>query len=179
MRLHDLLDYQARERPDAEFALHRGRSIKYREALRESNRLANAFVAAGLDIGDRVAFVSRNSIEHVLVYFAASKAGVVPVPLNFRLQPEQWRAVVDDANARIFMAAVEFVGAIGTIQPELRSVARYVCIGGGAAPPWIDYRNWLADAPDSPPARLVTPDNDLYQFYTSGTTGRRANSSSP
>ena len=50
MRLHDLLDYQARERPDNEFALHGGRRITYREAVRQSTRLADAFQHEGLTV---------------------------------------------------------------------------------------------------------------------------------
>jgi len=42
MRLHDYLDYQARERPEADFAVQGTRRLTYREALTEVNRLANA-----------------------------------------------------------------------------------------------------------------------------------------
>jgi acyl-CoA synthetase (AMP-forming)/AMP-acid ligase II len=172
MRLHDFLDYQAREHPDNEFAIHRGRRISYREALLESNRFANAFVRAGLRIGDRVAFLSRNSIEHVLLYFAASKAGVVPVPLNFRLPPAQWVFLINDAEARILIAAGEYARAVETVRHEIGPVERYVAIAPPTHPSWLDYHSWLADEPDSPPDRLVTRDGDVYQFYTSGTTGR-------
>ena len=82
MRLHDFLDYHARERGDAEFAIQGNRHLTYREALTETNRMANAFVNAGLQIGDRIAALSKNSIEYVLLYFAASKAVVVPVHLH-------------------------------------------------------------------------------------------------
>jgi len=53
----------------------------------ELHRLGVTDVRAGLQIGDRIAMLSKNSIEYVLLYFAASKAGVVPVPLNYRLAP--------------------------------------------------------------------------------------------
>ena len=66
MRLHDYLDYWAREQPDAEFAVQGSRCLTYREALRAVNRLANAFVDAGLQIGDWIAILSKNSIEYVL-----------------------------------------------------------------------------------------------------------------
>jgi acyl-CoA synthetase (AMP-forming)/AMP-acid ligase II len=172
MRLHDFLDHQARERPDGVFAIHGRRRITYREALIESNQLANAFVRAGLRIGDRVAFLSKNSIEHVLLYFGASKAGVVPVPLNVRSALPQWAFVIRDADARIVIAAGEWARALNAIRHELESVERCVAIGSDVPAPWHDYHSWLAGEPDSPPAHLVTPDHDVYQFYTSGTTGR-------
>ena len=58
MRLHDVLDYQARERPSAEFAVQGNRSLTYREALLEVHQLAHALVSAGLQIGDRVAILA-------------------------------------------------------------------------------------------------------------------------
>ncbi|MGE5305074.1 MAG: AMP-binding protein, partial [Alphaproteobacteria bacterium] len=96
MRLHDFLDYHARERGDAAFAIQGNRKLTYREALAETNRLANALVNTGLQIGDRIAVLSKNSIEYVLLYFAASKAGVVPVHLNYRLAPPEWRYIIND-----------------------------------------------------------------------------------
>src|SRR5437016_2167076 len=172
MRLHDFLVYRARQQPDAEFAVHRRCRITYGEALAEVDRLASAFASAGLAVGDRFAFLSANTIEHLLVYFAASRAGVVAVPLNFRLTPAQWRFIVDDARARLFLVAAEYLDAVDAIGTDLASVGRYVAIGGPATPGWEDYRSWLAAPPDRPPERAVTRESDVYQMYTSGTTGR-------
>ncbi len=58
MRLHDFLDYNARERPDAEYGIDEQRSLCYGEAALEANRLANALVASGLDRGDRIAVLA-------------------------------------------------------------------------------------------------------------------------
>ena len=67
MLLHHFLDYWADARPGTEFAVQGERRLTYREALDVVNRLANAFVAAGLQVGDRVAVISKNSIEYVLL----------------------------------------------------------------------------------------------------------------
>jgi acyl-CoA synthetase (AMP-forming)/AMP-acid ligase II len=89
MRLHDVLDYHARERPTAECAVQGDRRVTYREALCEVHQLAHALVSAGLQMGDRVAILAKNRLEYILLYFTASKAGVVPVPLNYRLAPPE------------------------------------------------------------------------------------------
>src|SRR5204863_8353916 len=98
MRLHDFLDYWARRTPDAELAILGPRRVTYAEAQIESHRLANALVGAGLAAGDRVAVLSKNSIEYVLLYYAAARVGVVPVPLNYRLAPPEWAWIVGDAG---------------------------------------------------------------------------------
>src|SRR5512145_205383 len=108
MRLHDFLDYRAREQGGAEFAIHGDRRITYRQAQVEVHRLANALVSCGFQPGDRMAILSKNSIEYMLLYFAASKAGLVPVPLNFRLAPAEWSYILNDAEAKILFAAGEY-----------------------------------------------------------------------
>ncbi len=171
MRLHDYLDYHAREHPNADFAVLGDRHMTYGEAVAEVNRLANAFVSAGLQIGDRVALLSKNSIEYALLYYAASKAGVVPVPLNYRLAPPEWAYIINDAQATMLITSAEYVGALAEIRGDLNTVGRFVAIDAQAADGWDDYRRWVADQPPTPPDRAISEDHDLYQMYTSGTTG--------
>ncbi len=173
MRLHDFLDYRARERPQAEFATQGDRKIDYREAVAQANRLANAFVASGLRKGDRIAFLGKNSIEIAILFFGASKAGVVPVPLNYRLAPPEWSYIVNDSQARLLIAAREFVEPIGAIRREIAGVGTWIALDAPDVPAgWSEYRGWVAEQPDSPLDRQVSADDDAYQMYTSGTTGR-------
>jgi acyl-CoA synthetase (AMP-forming)/AMP-acid ligase II len=171
MRLHDFLDHRARERGDTEFAIHGDRRITYREALAETNRLANAFVGAGLRIGDRVAVLSKNSIEFVLLYLAASKAGVVLVPLNYRLAPPEWRYILNDSGAKLLIAAGEYPQALEPIRGELTTIERLIAIDSPEIAGWDAYRGWVAGQPASAPDRLITAEHELFQLYTSGTTG--------
>jgi acyl-CoA synthetase (AMP-forming)/AMP-acid ligase II len=172
MRLHDFLDYQARERAEAEFSVHGTRRITYAEALAETNRLANALVNAGLQMGDRVAFLSKNSIEFILLYLAASKAGLISVPLNYRLAPAEWAYILNDAGVKVLFAAGTFPQELEPIRAELQSVEHFVAIDAPNASGWDDFQRWLAGQPATPPACFFNPDHALFQLYTSGTTGR-------
>jgi acyl-CoA synthetase (AMP-forming)/AMP-acid ligase II len=128
MRLHDVLDYQARERPTAEFAVQGNRRLTYREALREVHQQAHALVSAGLQIGDRVAILAKNRLESLLLYFAASKTGAVPVPLNYRLAPPEWAYILQDAQVKLLIAAEEYLPAIDGIRSEVRCVAHSIAL---------------------------------------------------
>ena len=171
MRLHDHLDYWARERPDCEFAVQGDYRLTYGEALVAVNKLANAFVNSGLRQGDRIALLARNSIEYALLYYAASKSGVVPVPLNYRLAPPEWTYIVNDARARMFLVSGHHVEAVDALRGELRTVEHFICLDTTGAPGWDDYHGWVSAQPSIAPAILIDEEAELYQMYTSGTTG--------
>ncbi len=171
MLLHDFLDYRARIQPESEFAVQGERRLTYRQAQDEVHRLANAFLSAGLGKGDRVAVLAKNSVEYALLYFAASKAGVVPVPLNYRLTPAEWSFIVHDSGARMLIAGPAYVAAIDAIRADLAGVEGFVSIGAGEAPGWMDYGAWTAAQPATAPHKRILETDDLYQMYTSGTTG--------
>jgi acyl-CoA synthetase (AMP-forming)/AMP-acid ligase II len=171
MRLHDYFDYQARIHPEVDFAILGQRRVTYAEAEREVNRVANAFVAAGLKAGDRVAVLSKNSIEYVFLFYGASKAGVVTVPLNYRLAAPEWSYIVNDAGAKMLLASSGYLGGINRIKGELGTVTSYIAIDGGGEG-WAEYAAWQGSQPETAPDRGITDDHDVYQMYTSGTTGR-------
>ncbi len=171
LRLFDFLDYHAREHPEAEFAVCGPRRLTYAEARNAANRFANALIESGLGVGDRVAILGKNCLEYPILYFGAAKAGVVPVPLNFRLAPPEWAYIVNDAGAKLLIAAGPFVQAAEPLRRELPSGTRYVAIGA-SLPGWEDYDAWVGAQPATDPDRGITADHDLYQMYTSGTTGR-------
>jgi len=180
MRLHDALDYHARERGDADLAVQDGRRISYRQAQAATERIAAALIDAGLAPGDRMAVLSKNSIEYVLLYYAASRVGVVPVPLNYRSAPPEWAHIVDDAGAKLLIAGREYLDAVDAVSSEMGPVRCFIALGGApgettALAGWADFEAWIgeqaADPPSGPP-RPIGPDDDLYQLYTSGTTGQ-------
>jgi acyl-CoA synthetase (AMP-forming)/AMP-acid ligase II len=163
MRLHDYLDYQAREHPGNDFAILGGRHMSYGEALSEANRVANALAGAGLEIGDRVAVLSKNSIEMVILFYAASKAGVVLVPLNYRLAAPEWSYIINDAGAKMLIASAAYVEGVDGIKGDLSTVRRFVAIGAGGAGGWEDFEGWRAGQPAIPPDRVITDQHDVYR----------------
>ncbi len=172
MRLHDYVDFLGREHPDWEFAVCGDRQLSYGEALAESNRLANALAGAGLARGDRFSYLSKNSLEYPLLFIAASKIGAVPVPLNYRLAPLELAYIANDSGSRILIARGEYVDAIDGIRSELKTVETFIGLEAPAHAGWESYASWVGAQPATAPECEVQPDDDLYQMYTSGTTGR-------
>lgn len=171
MVLHNLLDYWAYQQPDAEFAVMSERRLTYQQALEATNQFAHTLISAGLGIGDRIAILSKNRIEYALMYFAASKVGAVPVPLNFRLVPQQWEYILNDSQAQTILCGPEYAQPIQEIRDSLETVERFVCFDSADIPGWITYQEWTSNQPNTHPDVSLPENADLYQMYTSGTTG--------
>ena len=172
MRLHDYLDFHAREAADQPFLRFGERVYTYSEARRRVHRLAHAMIAEGLSIGDRVGLLAKNCAEYAMFYFACSKAGVVPVPLNYRLAPGEWSYILQDAGAKLVLARAELAAALDSVRSELTCARRLIALDARAPAGWGDFETWLSACSEDEPARDVRPDSAVYQMYTSGTTGR-------
>ena len=171
MRLHEHLDYWAQVQPQAEWAVLGKESLDYAEAARRIAHLAGAFARAGIRPGERVAILAKNCLEYTLFYFAASKAGVVPVTLNFRLAPPEWQYILENSGARLLLAQPAFLEALDGVRAQLPALGRCVTTGD-AAPGWEPLARFLEADPLSANDLREREHDELYQMYTSGTTGR-------
>jgi acyl-CoA synthetase (AMP-forming)/AMP-acid ligase II len=169
--LHDVFDYFAAARGDLCFAVDGERSVTYREARLRTNQFAHAITSAGLRAGDRLVYVGTNSIEHALLYYAASKIGVVPVPLNHRLTAAEISFVLADSGAKAFVADDAVAERVGVLAAEHPAIDRWVSIGGSPPDGWTSFSEWLDGRALADPAHRGSTDDVLYQMYTSGTTG--------
>jgi fatty-acyl-CoA synthase len=175
-RVTDWFEYTAKARPDLPFLIMDGRVLTYTEADAWANRWAQVLVAQGLQVGDRIAYLSENAIEVGVMLMAAAKVGVAPFILNYRLAPREWLGILRDAEPRLAFAAgaahVQGLAGLG-LEAQLPGVVQ-IAIGadGGALPGgWLRLDDLLAGAPATKPAVAVDADDMLYLIYTSGTTG--------
>ena len=116
----------------------------------------------GLKPGDRLGLFSKNRARFIEVIMAGWRAGLVLVPINFRLHPKEAAYILSDSGARLCFTSAEEVEAL-----------RAACGHDGPA---------IADLMDEPgnwpkaaaiKANHETPGPDLaWLFYTSGTTGK-------
>jgi fatty-acyl-CoA synthase len=93
----------------------RNDSYTYLECYEKTNYLAK-YLQENHSIlkGDRVAVLSENRVEHVLLLFALQKIGAILVPLNFRLAPPEIYEVLKDAAPKLIVYQKEYVEKIKT-----------------------------------------------------------------
>jgi long-chain acyl-CoA synthetase len=97
----DLARVHAAKRPDAIALVVGERIITFAELDARSSQAAQAFRAAGVGFGDRVAFVDKNGAEFFEVVCGLDKLGAVGVPVNWRLAAPEMLHIIDDAQARV------------------------------------------------------------------------------
>ena len=163
----------ARHFPDRIGAQDLSRAMSFRQWNERACRLANALLAQGLVKGDRVALLAYNCVEWMEIYVALAKAGLIAVPINFRLTGAEIRYIVENAEAHAIIVQDELVAHVEEIR-EVLSIAeeRYIHFGAETAP--SGYRSYeaLIDAASAQePAVQVLPDDPWAFMYTSGTTG--------
>jgi fatty-acyl-CoA synthase len=143
---------RARTTPQRVAIDHLGRDVTYAELDDLSERFAASFVARGLERGARVATLTGNSPEHVAVFFACAKTGLMLVPLSWRLAAPELAYQLADAEPALFL-----------VEDEYAALAE---AGGHAFERLVPPENQErvdVQVKDSDPLLLV---------YTSGTTGR-------
>jgi fatty-acyl-CoA synthase len=145
-------------------------------ALWESRarRLANALIGLGLNKGDRVAALAYNCIEWAEIYAATAKAGLVAVPVNFRLIAAEALTIIEDAECAALIVEDELAGLVEEMGAALSiNRDRRIVFGRGQAPAgYRDYEAFLASGADVAPSVAVDLADPWVLMYTSGTTGR-------
>ena len=86
--------------PDKVGARDLTRSLTFRGWNERSCKLANALIGLGLEKGDRIAVLAYNSLEWMEIYAAVAKAGLVVVPINFRLIGSEAQYIVENSEAK-------------------------------------------------------------------------------
>jgi len=130
-----------------------------------ASRLAAALADFGMRPGERVALVSRNVPEYVEAVFGCWWAGLVAVPVNAKLHPNELAYIVVNSGARAAFVDASWAAAIGANVDRTTPLERVVVLGSAE---WNALR---AAAPRAVPAAR-DGDDPAWLFYTSGTTGR-------
>ena len=171
----DLLHRSAARYPDKLAVVAGDLRVSYAEFDAAVNRTAHALAGRGLAKGDRLALLSHNCWQYVLLAFATARLGVVLVPVNFMLGAEEIAFILRHSQASGMVAEAALAGtaeqaltAAGT-QGGLRG-----WIGSGAAPAagWEDVDPWWRSGDDTMPDVPIADDDPLRLMYTSGTESR-------
>jgi fatty-acyl-CoA synthase len=152
--------------PDRVAVVHEDRRYTYRAFAARVNQLASALRRAGLEKGDRVAFICPNIPALLEAHFGVPAAGGILVALNYRLNSADIAQMLEHSGARFLFVDHEF--------EHLAEGAdvRVVRIDDTGAPD-DPYEAFLAQgSSERVPSVLEDEGEPISINYTSGTTGR-------
>lgn len=173
LTVSDAVSAHARLQPTKTAARDSRRALTYAQWDERASRLANALLGLGLTKGDRVALLAYNCVEWLEIYVALARAGLVAVPINFRLLPTEIAYIAGNCEARAVIAQDELHERIDAVRAELPvEPSRYIRFAGAARAGWQDYETLIATAAATAPPVDVRPEDTFALMYTSGTTGR-------
>jgi long-chain acyl-CoA synthetase len=163
----DIVRVHAAKRPDAVALVVGARTITFAELDARSSQAAQAFRAAGVGFGDRVAFIEKNGAEFFEVVCGLAKLGAVAVPVNWRLAAQEMLDIVEDAQATAVVVGSEFFGHVEAIEDGLKSFI----VAIGTHDRWPLFDEWVASHAAEDPGVTTGSDDVAFLMYTSGTTG--------
>jgi len=165
-----MLNQTAKWYPDHELVAYDevGKLIKrttYKEFNADCRRVANAYRSLGLEKGDRAALLWRGpDLNHTVAYFAATKIGVIPCSLNFRLTAKMLADQCDQIEPRILVydsVLKELADSIKKNKP--RAIERYISSD--------ELGEMASKQPAEEPPEIIREEDPAAIYFTSGVTG--------
>jgi len=154
------------------------RALTYGELQSRSHRVAAALKALGLRAEDRIALLSYDTVDYPVVFWGALRAGIVVIPLNTLLTPEQYAYMLGDSRVALIVAAAPLARTLAPVLDRLPCLRKLALIG--ATPDDMAafggrevqaFEDILARAAPEPATAPTLSDEVAFWVYTSGSTG--------
>jgi acyl-CoA synthetase (AMP-forming)/AMP-acid ligase II len=174
LNIGEVLRVNARKFPDKRALKDARRELTFSQYNERACRLANGLLRLGLNKGDRLCILSHNCLEFMELYAATAKAGIVAVPINWRISPEDMEYVINNSDAKAIVVGEKFLETVNGFRQKLKTIPHgsFVAISDHKHDGYHSYEEVLASGSADEPQIKVEPQDVWIQLYTSGTTGK-------
>ncbi|KAH8693923.1 putative nonribosomal peptide synthase [Talaromyces proteolyticus] len=155
--IHQIIEIQARETPNAEAICSWDGSFTYKEVDQLSNRLARFLIQQGVGPEVLVPYCFHKSAWTAIVMLAIVKAGGACVALDPGHPVDRIETIISNANAKVVITTAELSHKFGSLVPHVVAFSP-------------EFLNILKD--DSPIPCRTTSNNPVFVLFTSGSTGK-------
>lgn len=171
MDLCSLIERNAAFAPNKPALHFEGKTLSYAAFVERTEQTARALKSEfGVSRGDRVAILSLNRPDYLVLLYACARLGAMLVPLNWRLAVAEQLFILSDAGVKVLVLEQAFAAVLPDLekrQPETRIVGFDFTSSRGVA--FDDFIAQGRGDSRNPHTDLSSP---LLIVYTSGTTGR-------
>jgi 4-hydroxybenzoate-CoA ligase len=154
------------------------RTLTYGDLQKGSLSLAAALKNLGLQSEERLAVLLYDTVDFPIAFWGGVRAGVVVLPLNTLLTPEQYAYILDDSRASAIVAAAPLAKALLPILDRLPRLRTVILVNAGAderaafaGRATYDFADLLAGEAPAPFTAPTLSDEVAFWMYTSGSTG--------
>ena len=163
------LDYAERQYPSRTAVVCGPDRFTYKQFAERVGRLGGALRQAGVQPGDRVAFLGTNSHFLLEAYYGVLEAGAILLPLNFRLAPEELSYILNDAGPTVLFIDKQFIPLVDAFRKDLSTVRLFCQLDGAPEANWLAPENYdallSAAAPYRADFNLVNEDDIAEIFW--------------
>jgi fatty-acyl-CoA synthase len=162
--------YWASACPNKPALIFQGEEISYSRLFKQTSALAYWLEKRGLTRGDRLAVYMTNSPFFLLLFLACAKSGIIFVPINFRLTPQELTHIIENAEPKVLFFSPELEEKVASLHEKFPKLEIYVFSPRSKNTSF--HTLTLADLPEAPEQeKTVDPEDPQVIMYTSGTTG--------
>jgi acyl-CoA synthetase (AMP-forming)/AMP-acid ligase II len=184
MHISMLLNKAVNLWPDKVAIVCGNENFTYRQFHDRVTKLAGYLLSHGLKTDDRVAILHHNCHRYLEAYFAAAYAGLILVPVNYRLSNKELCFILKDSGAKVIFSSVSFKDNIRDVLLHYRdSIQVKTIIWSGVYETdnmditgysSISYEKVMKQSmkSDLPNNFAADPQAPAHLYYTSGTTGK-------
>ena len=149
MNFPQVLDLQAKRRPDKVLFVHGEERVTFKEFSEQTDNLAAALKRHGLRRGEPCGLVYPNGLRYLLLKFAILKVGAILIPLNTRYRSSELNFMLDFSDARfLFMVKgflkADFTEILREIRPNLPKLEKIYVDGEGIPEGMLDIDRALS-----------------------------------
>ncbi len=154
--------------PDQEILVFDGRRLSYANLADLVARFSTVFKQQGLQHRDVIAALDTNSDLYIAAYYAAARAGLTFLPLNFRAKDQELEYMINTAAANMLLVGDRYLDLVARLHAKIGG-CRLMALGEGRT--GTERLMELADRaqPDESEAEVDEEDTSVL-MYTSGTT---------
>ncbi len=171
--MRDLLAF-GDSRADVDWVVQGDRRLTFGEHNAMARRAAAALLDLGVKRGDRVAILTANTIEWLVMFWACAGMGAAAVPLNAWWKAEELDFALRDSGAKVLFCDAKRWAIVRDIVATIPTLEHVFVIDLDDAESGARHHDHLLamDDPGELPAVPVEEDDVLAILYTSGTTGK-------
>jgi fatty-acyl-CoA synthase len=148
-----------------------GERYSYEELGERADGFAAALQERGIEKGDRVAVLDPNTHYHLEAAYGSMQVGAVHTPLNYRLTPDDFSYILEDAGVDAIYADYDFADKIEGIRDEVPTETFITNDTDAVDGDWESFDGILAENDGEYQRPEMSEDEIITINYTSGTTG--------